>query len=135
MPDYSIPVETVYQDWAPYMIRKSDDSLGVEILTVAGKHQLQLHLPSWCPDWTHRSMLRPLAVSNKERDRRLEQQSKSRKDATDVKVEYIKGHGFDRIALTFATSGDLSGSVRLGRTPSQIIVKAAIIEKISNLGM
>lgn len=53
-PDYTLPVEKVYQQFATYLVRMSE---GATMLSYAGLQRRRdiIRIPSWVPDWTLQS--------------------------------------------------------------------------------
>jgi ankyrin repeat protein len=49
IPNYDLPVELVYEEYARYFIQSGR---GSKIILRAGLEQATLELPTWCPDWS-----------------------------------------------------------------------------------
>lgn len=126
-PDYSLPVETVYQDFARFVVSMGG---GIRMLTIAGKQQTNLPVLSWCPDWTCRAQLQPFALSTDE----IARLDKKSIELSVEKIEDLKAHGIDITRRMFAASGDLSGSLKLARDPLQVIARGALVDKVVQLG-
>ncbi|KAL9117737.1 MAG: hypothetical protein Q9187_005722 [Circinaria calcarea] len=126
-PDYSLPTETVYQDYVRCFISRG---LGLELLTVAGKHQMRVKVPSWCPDWTCLPKLRRFASTSTE----SADYAKSHPKFSFENIEHLKALGMIQILRTFSASGDWSSPVNVGPDPSQLSIRGILVDRVVQLG-
>ena len=53
-PDYTLPVEKVYQQFAMYLIRMGEGAMMLSYAGLQRRHKI-VRIPSWVPDWTLQS--------------------------------------------------------------------------------
>ncbi|MCJ1432239.1 hypothetical protein MMC27_001595 [Xylographa pallens] len=126
-PDYTLSVETVYQDYARHLLLKD---FGFQMLTLAGIARSHLSIPSWCPDWTYRSQMMLLATTTSE----MTEFNATRPRKSLETIESLKSRGTLEMQPTFAASSGSEGSIKLTSNSTQISARGALIDTIAHIG-
>ncbi|MCJ1384676.1 hypothetical protein MMC17_007794 [Xylographa soralifera] len=126
-PDYTLSVETLYQDYARHLLFRDS---GFQMLTVAGLARSQFNNPSWWSDWTYRSQMMLLATTASEMTILNEKTPGGSLET----IESLKSCCTLEMQRTFTAFSASEGSVKLASNSTQIIVRGALIDTIAHIG-